>query len=262
MNTHLTSPQTIRFTTDATITGQLQSQWPHIDTARPLSRARRAALVALLSAARRSLEAIIVLSLALLWSIQSSAQTTTGPTTVGQPNDASSWLGSADGILEIRPFAGAFIPTGAQRTLLKDAVLAGGQLSARLVPALAVTGTFAWTPNHDLLTPGAPDLDLYQYDLGLEARGAGWFQGDGWAFTPFVGVGGGGRTYSYSNLNVGSTTVGDGYGSVGAELDYGRIGLRVEGRDYISQFRPLAGQSGPTTNRNDLGLTGGLSVRL
>ena len=72
-------------------------------------------------------------------------------------------------------------------------MLAGGQLSARLVPALAVTGTFAWTPNNDQLTPGAPGLDLYQYDLGLEARGAGWFQGDGWAFTPFVGIGGGGR---------------------------------------------------------------------
>jgi len=259
MNTHLTSPQTIRFTTYATVAGQWQ--WPHIETARPLSRARRAALVALLSAGRRTFAAIVVLSLGLLSSIQSSAQTT-GPTTVGQPNDASSWLGSADGILEIRPFAGAFIPTGAQRTVLKDAVLAGGQLSARLVPALAVTGTFAWTPNNDQLTPGAPSLDVYQYDLGLEARGAGWFQGDGWAFTPFVGVGGGGRTYSYRNLNVGSTTDGDGYGSVGAELDFGRLGVRVEGRDYISQFRPLGGQSGPTTNRNDVGVTGGLSVRL
>jgi hypothetical protein len=261
MNTHLSSPQALTFTAGTTVAGDLPSQWPHIRTARPLSRARHALLVALLSAARRSLEAIVVVSLALLWSIQSSAQTT-GPTTVGQPNNASSWLGSTDGILEIRPFAGAFIPTGPQRTVLKDAVLAGGQLSARLVPALAVTGTFAWTPNNDQLTSGAPGLDLYQYDLGLEARGAGWFQGDGWAFTPFVGIGGGGRTYSYRDLNAQSTTVGDGYGSVGAELDFGRLGVRVEGRDYISQFRPLAGQTGPTTNRNDVGLTGGLTVRL
>jgi hypothetical protein len=258
MQTHLTSTQTLRSATGATVAGTLR---PHIAAARPLSPVRRVALVALLSAARRTLAGLFVLSLAMLASVQSRAQTT-GATTAGQPTNTPSWLGSPDGLLEIRPFAGAFIPTGPQRAQLKDAVLAGGQLSARIIPSLAVTGTFGWTPNNDQLTPGAPGLDVYQYDVGLEARGAGWFQGDGWDFVPFVGVGGGGRTYSYRDVNFRTTTDGDGYGSVGAELDFGRLGVRVEGRDYISQFHPLPGQGGVTTNRNDVGLLGGLSIRL
>jgi hypothetical protein len=228
---------------------------------RPLPAARRAALVALLSGARRALVTTLVLGLALVWSIPAVAQVT-GPASPGQPSDASSWVGSPDGLVEIRPFAGAFIPTGPQRTVLKNAVLAGAQVSARVIPALAVTGTFGWTPNNDRLTTGAPTLDVYQYDLGIEARGAGWFQGDGWDFTPFAGLGGGGRTYNYRKVNFSSTTDVDGYGSVGAELGYGRIGLRVEGRDYISQFKPLRGLGGTTTNRNDVALSAGLRIRL
>ena len=42
---------------------------------------------------------------------------------------------------EIRPYAGAYIPTGDQRDLLKDAVIVGGQASYRILPQLAVTGT-------------------------------------------------------------------------------------------------------------------------
>jgi hypothetical protein len=260
------STLTPRLHTYVAVSGQPQTEWLPLGNARSLSSARRAALVALLlRAARLTLAGMFMLCLTILSSIRAGAQTAGGAT--DQPTGASSWLASSDGIFEIRPFAGAFLPTGAQRTLLKDAVLAGGQLSARLIPQLAVTGTFAWTPNNDQLTPGAPTLDVYQYDLGLEARGAGWFQGEGWDFVPFVGLGGGARTYSYRNLNFSSTTDGDGYGSVGAEVDYGRVGLRVEGRDYISQFRPLGsglggGLGGRTTNRNDVGLVGGLSIRL
>jgi hypothetical protein len=141
-------------------------------------------------------------------------------------------------------------------------VLAGTQVSVRLIPQLAVTGSFGWTPNNDQLIGGAPTLDVYQYDVGLEARGAGWVQSGGWDFTPFVGLGGGGRTYNYRDLNLSSTTDVDGYGSVGAELGYGHIGLRIEGRDYISQFKPLPEEGAPTTNRNDVAVLAGLRIRL
>jgi hypothetical protein len=124
--------------------------------------------------ARHKLSATLMLWLAVVGSVPIMAQETAG-TSGGQSGNANSWNTSSDGIFEIRPYAGAFIPTGPQRALLKDAVLAGSQVSVRLIPELAVTGNFAWTPNSDRLIVGAPTLDVYQYDVGLEARGAGWF---------------------------------------------------------------------------------------
>jgi hypothetical protein len=228
--------------------------------ARLLSADRRRQLVLLLSGARRVSLAALLAGLAFLWSVPAHAQLL-GPTTDQPSTSASSWIASSDGIVEVTPYAGAFIPTGSARTLLKNALLAGGQLSVRIVPQLAAVGTFGWTPNNDRTIVGAPTLDVYQYDLGIQARGAGWFQGDGWDFTPFAGVGGGGRTYNYRDLNLNTTTDVDGYGSVGADLGYGRLGLRIEGRDYLSQFHPLNGV-GPTTNHNDVAISAGLRVRL
>lgn len=223
-----------------------------------LAPARRRALVDLLvSATRRALVVSLLAGLALLWSMPARAQL------VGPSLDTTAgwWQNSEGGTVELRPFAGAFLPTGPARSLLKDGLLAGGQVSVRILPQLAATGTFAWTPNNDRTIAGAPTVDVYQYDVGLEARGAGWFQQGGWDFTPFVGAGVGGRTYSYRYLGVGSTTDFDGYGAVGGELGYGRVGLRVEARDYLSQYHPIDGV-GPTTNHNDVIVVAGLRLRL
>lgn len=161
---------------------------------------------------------------------------------------------------ELRPFVGAFIPTGDQRDLLKDAVLVGGQASWKVVPALALTGTFAWSPSKDRITAGDQTLDIYQYDVGAELRtprglGAGFAD-----FAPFVGLGVGGRTYSYRDLSVDSKTNFDGYGAIGGDIGLGPIAFRIEGRDYVSQFKPLTG-TGSTKTRNDIGLTAGIAYR-
>ena len=114
--------------------------------------------------------------------------------------------------IEARPFVGAYIPTGDQRDLLKDAVLVGGQLTWHAMPALAVTGTFGWSPSTDRTTGDQP-LDLYQYDIGAELRAASLWNNGVWRFTPFVGLGAGGRTYNYRDLDVDATTNFDGYGA-------------------------------------------------
>ena len=162
---------------------------------------------------------------------------------------------------EIRPYAGAYIPTGDQRDLLKDAVLVGAQASYRVLPQLAVTGTFGWAPSKDRITDGDQTLDLYQYDLGAEVRAPSWFAGSSgsWDFTPFAGLGVGGRTYDYRDLDVDSKTNVAGYGALGGELGFGRTGVRFEARDYVSQFKPLAG--GDAKTRNDVTLAAGLTVR-
>jgi hypothetical protein len=160
---------------------------------------------------------------------------------------------------ELRPYAGAFIPTGQQRDFLKDAVIVGGQASYRIVPQLAITGTLGWSPSKDRITPGDQKLDVWQYDLGAELRAPSWLNSGAWDFTPFVGLGGGGRTYNYRDLDVDSKTNVAGYGTLGGELGYGRIGLRVEGRDYVSQFKPFTG--GDSKTRNDVTVAAGLSLR-
>ena len=164
------------------------------------------------------------------------------------------------GRFEVRPFVGAYIPTGDQRDLLKDAVLAGAQLSWRAIPALAITGSFGWAPTKDRVRPGDQTLDIYQYDVGAELRSSSLYRGTLWDFSPFVGLGLGGRTYNYRDLDVDSKTNFDGYAALGGDLGFGALALRIEGRDYVSQFKPLTG-SGDTKTRNDIGVALGVSYR-
>ena len=161
---------------------------------------------------------------------------------------------------EVRPFVGAYIPTGDQRDLLKDAVLVGAQASWRVIPAFALTGTFGWAPSKDRVSAGNQTLDIYQYDVGGELRAASLYNGGLWNFSPFVGLGVGGRTYNYRDLDVSSKTNVAGYGALGGDVGFGAVGLRIEARDYVSQFKPLTG-SGDTKTRNDIGVAAGLTYR-
>jgi hypothetical protein len=164
---------------------------------------------------------------------------------------------------ELRPFVGAFLPTGEQRDLLRDAFLVGAQGSYRTTPRFAFTGTLAWTPSKDRRTPGDQALDMYHYDVGVEGRAPSWLGGAGWDVTPFAGLGLGGRTYDYRDLDVDARTQFAGYGALGAELGLGlagRVGARFEARDYVSRFAPLTGR-GDAEARNDVTLSLGLTVR-
>ena len=160
---------------------------------------------------------------------------------------------------EIRPYVGAYLPTGDQRDLLKDAVFAGAQASYRVIPAIAITATLGWSPTEERLGT-RQKIDILQYDLGAELRGAGWVERQSWDFTPFVGLGVGGRTYDYRDLDVDSKTNVAGYGALGGEFGFGRLGLRIEGRDYLSRFKPLTG-TGDTDTRNDVSAAAGLTIR-
>jgi hypothetical protein len=160
---------------------------------------------------------------------------------------------------ELRPYAGAFIPTGKQRDLLRDAVLVGGQASYRLNPNVAVTGTLGWSPSKDRITPGDQKLDVWQYDLGAELRAPSWITSGALDFTPFAGLGAGARTYDYRDLDVDAKTNFAGYGVLGGEFGFGRIGWRLEARDYVSQFKPFDG--GDSKTRNDVTVTTGLTFK-
>jgi hypothetical protein len=158
---------------------------------------------------------------------------------------------------ELRITSGEFLPAGSQRNFLKDAQTTAAQLSFLLQPTLAVTGTFSWARSRDLATADTPKLDVFTSDLGVEVRPAEWFAGHAVTLSPFVGLGAGVRSYNYRSLDVDATHNVAGYGSVGGEIGVGRVGVRVEVRDYTSGFRPLVG-GGKSAIRNDVVLSAAL----
>jgi hypothetical protein len=160
----------------------------------------------------------------------------------GAPTKRDAW--------ELLLSSGALVPTGAQRGVIKNAPLSTAQLSYVARSRVAVTAMVGWARSRDLVTDGDPKLDVFTYDLGVEARAPRWLEGDVLTFTPFAGVGAGGRSYHHRRLDVDATHNLAGYGAVGGEVGMGRVHLRLEVRDYVTGFRPLVG-GGASAERND-----------
>jgi hypothetical protein len=168
------------------------------------------------------------------------------------PRDVAAQAGAAqERRWELRVSDGAFVPTGEQRGSLQNGHVTAAQLAWLVRPSVAVTGTFGWARSRDVASIDAPKLDVFTSDVGLELRPAQWFAERTVTFSPFVGFGAGARSYNYRNLSVDATNNLAGYGSVGGELGFRRVGLRVEARDYATGFRPLAG-GGRSDVRNDV----------
>jgi hypothetical protein len=192
---------------------------------------------------------------------------------------ASLLLSAAPGIaqervtrVEVRPLVGAYVPTGAHRDLLRDAVLVGAQLGWPLHANLAVTGSFGWAPAADK-TPTfgiggsgrEEDVDLFQYDVALEGRLPDLAPSARWSTRPYAALGVGGRTYNYRDVpGVGAETNFLGFGAVGLDVapPTRNLGVRLEVRDNVSAFKGLRGERRERTARNDVQFTAGLTFRL
>jgi hypothetical protein len=158
---------------------------------------------------------------------------------------------------ELRVTSGAFVPTGNHRNAVTGAQVTAGQLAWVIRPSLAVTGTFTWARSRDRGLVNTPKLDVFTSDVGIEARPTLWFADRAVSLSPFAGVGAGVRSYNYRKLDVDATNNLAGYASVGGELGIGRVGLRLEVRDYATGFRPLVG-AGRSEMRNDVVMMVGL----
>ena len=165
---------------------------------------------------------------------------------------------SQSGRWSLRVPGGAFVPTGSQRNSLDDAHVTAVQISRLVRPRLALTGMFSWARSRDVAVTDAPKLDVFTSDLGIEARSAERFADGPVTFSAFAGLGAGVRSYNYRKLDVDARHNLAGYGSVGGELGIGRVGLRVEVRDYATGFKPLVG-SGRSRSRNDVVMMAALS---
>jgi hypothetical protein len=160
------------------------------------------------------------------------------------------------GGLEIRPIAGAYIPTGPQADNFKSNVLVGGQLAYEFSDHLHLLGSFAWVPQTVKFTGLASDgADIYDYNAGLEFNLLR-HMGSEWLWRPFVGLGGGGRTYHYAASGTAQNSCTAGYGALGTEFQHGIYAVRFEARDNATCFtQPLTHVK--TTN-NDLAFSLGL----
>ncbi len=158
----------------------------------------------------------------------------------------------ARAIPEVRPFVGAFVPTGAQRDALKDTWLVGGQAALEVADFTHLVGSFGWATNRR-----SKDVCVYDYTAGVEG-----FQPlrmtDTWEARPFLGLGLGGRTYvDHGNGDHKEITWG-GYGALGTEFQLDRFAVRIEGRDYVTRFRGLTGDD-KAKARNDLTFATGVA---
>ena len=159
--------------------------------------------------------------------------------------------------LELRVTSGAFVPTGNQRASLNNAQVTAAQVAWVVRPSLAVTGTFGWARSRDRGLVNTPKLDVFTSDVGVEARPTLWFAKHAVSLSPFAGVGAGVRSYNYRKLDVDATNNLAGYASAGGELGIGRMGLRLEVRDYATGYKPLAG-AGRSEMRNDVVMMAGI----
>ena len=166
----------------------------------------------------------------------------------------------AQGRLESRSVIGAFIPTGDQRTELDGALMMGSSLAFRASPSISLVGRFTWSGSNAKQLSGQPQVKVYGYDLGAEYRVADVAAGRSWRVRPFVGGGVGGRTYNTDVSGMKNETDLVGYGALGIQADYKKIGFRVEGRDYLSRYDGLTG-TGDRATRNDVGVSAGMAFR-
>jgi hypothetical protein len=161
---------------------------------------------------------------------------------------------------ELRPFIGAFIPAGGLRSDFKTATMLGGQAAFEMSDYMHLVGTVAWTHGHNKFTGFSDDITyIWQYDVGVEFNTLHQLS-ENWLFRPFLGAGGGARTYDYQAKAVGTQTCTAGYGALGAELQRNLIAFRIEGREYLTCFEsPFTAKK---VTRNDIGLAFGLAYHI
>jgi hypothetical protein len=198
---------------------------------------------------RVALAAVGALGILVVAARAADAQTSPAQAARTSPQHRGAW--------EFLVPGGGLVPTGVQRSVIKDAHMTAAQVSYAVRPAFAITGTVGWARSRDLASAGDPKLDIFTYDLGAEARTPEWFKGRSVTFRAFAGAGAGARSYNHRKLDVDATHDIAGYGAVGGELGMGRVGLRLEVRDYATGFKPLGG-GGTADTRNDLAILAGL----
>lgn len=158
---------------------------------------------------------------------------------------------------ELRPFVGAYMPSGAMRDMMKSSTLFGIQGAFEVNPHLHLIGTFSWSPSHNKFTGYDENVSIYSYDVGAEL-GLVRPLGSGWQFKPFLGLGAGARTYDYKSTVFSTQSWAAGYGALGTEFQLNPVALRLEARENFFGYKsPLP--NGSSATRNDAAILFGFA---
>ncbi len=153
--------------------------------------------------------------------------------------------------------SGSLVPTGAQSRSLDRGGLSMAQLAYVLRPSLAIGASLGWTRSRDLDLGGRDRLDVFDLDLGLEARGSRWGDGRAVSLRPFTTCGLGARRYDHRHLPAPSAHETAAYFGAGGELGVRSLRVRLEAREHLTGFLPI-GSGRSDEARGDLGLLLGL----
>lgn len=159
---------------------------------------------------------------------------------------------------ELRPFIGAYVPSGGLRDAFKDGLLAGVQGALQVRPNVHLLAAIGWVPTHVKYSVADDRVNILQLDVGVELGLVRPTPDPEWQFKPFVGLGAGGRTYAYSSSALADKTCSLAYGTIGSEFQVERMAFRLEARDNLVRYQsPFVGE--PRRTRNDVGLTAGFA---
>lgn len=175
---------------------------------------------------------------------------------VTEPAAAQGW----PPVPEVRPFVGAYVPTGSQHALLEGAIAVGAQLALEFDRGAHAVVGFSWVPTEQRGIATGGRIEMAQFDIGAEWLSPGRRRLQRHV-NPLVGAGVGLRAYRSRDTDAASQANVAGYGALGVELLVGRVAFRAEGRDYLSAFRGLDGQD-DTSLRNDATLSLGVGYHL
>jgi len=163
--------------------------------------------------------------------------------------------------LELRPFTGVFVPQGEQRKDFSSSRASGFQLAYQFTPFAHVLASTSWTEGQakNLAVREFPRARVWQYDVGAEFNSSATLS-PSLLLRPFIGLGVGARNYYYPDKGVSKMLYPAAYYAVGSELMRGGVGIRLEGRSYLSVYRaPLEEQ---LFSRTDFMVTAGLTYHV
>jgi hypothetical protein len=162
-------------------------------------------------------------------------------------------------MLELRPYAGAWIPTGDARDRFDDEPILGAQLALQVRPRTRLVGGIGLVPAEADYSVTDRAVTIVQVDAGLEwdfARAIQWAR-----LRPFLGLGAGGRSYLYGDGALKDRTCLAGHGAVGSDARIGPTKVRFEVRGNVYCFKfPVGGAQSRT--RSDLTIAVGLPFRV
>ena len=155
---------------------------------------------------------------------------------------------------------GATMPVGDQEKNVKRGMVTSAQASYGLRSNLVLTGTFAWTRTRPIGMGAEAKLNLFTYDMGAEFRMPRQVSARRINVRPFAGFGVGARSSNYRHVDVATTHQLAAYVGAGGEVSLGRVGFRLEVRDYV--IGPNLTRLSGAAQRNDVSVLAGLRLVL